>query len=181
MNRTARLVAVALTVAALGQPAVGATPPITPETLRAFSLSEAFSSRDDLLAKFLEALRAKDAGALHRLRVTESEYRSFFVPASVKEGTELQLPSERSSKFYWDLLNTRSLYVADAMLRGFGGRTYKLRSIEYDKSPRTYAFYRADRAAVLSVEDETGKIDEIKVGSIVDVKGQYKFMSFNGE
>jgi len=179
--KKARLFAVVLMAAALAGPVVGATPPITPDTLRAFKLSNSFSSRAELLDKFLEALRAKDAAALNRLRVTEDEYRSFFIPASVKEGAELQLPSERTSKFYWDLLNTKSLYTADAMLRGFGGRTYTLKGVEYDKGPKTYAFYRADRATVLNVEDEEGKSQEIKVGSIVDVNGQFKFMSFSGE
>ena len=178
MRRKARLFAVALMAMALAGPVVGATPPITPDTLRAFELSNAFSSREALLEQFLQALHAKDAAALRRLRVTEDEYRTFFIPASVKEGAPPQLPSERASKLYWDLLNTKSLYSADAMLRGFGGRSYKLKGVAYEKGPRTYAFYSADRGTLLTVEDDAGKSLEISLGSIVDVKGQFKFMSF---
>lgn len=179
MTRVVRFFAVALMAMASVGSAVGATPPITADTLRAFELSDAPPSREELLRKLLEALRTKDAAALNRLRVTEAEYRSFFVPASVKEAAELRPPSERASKFYWDMLNTKSLYSADAMLRGFGGRKYVLKDVTYEKGPRTYAFYRADRAAVLRVEDEEGQSREIPVGSIVDVKGRFKFMSFS--
>jgi hypothetical protein len=181
MSKMAHVFAAALMAATVAGPAAGAKEPVTPETLRSFRLSEASSSREDLLQRFLEALRKKDVAALDRLRVTEAEYRDFFIPASVKEGQALQEPSERASKFYWSMLNTRSMYAADAMLRGFGGRTYTLKGVEYDKSARTYAFYRADRAPVLSLEDEQGKETEIKTGSIVEVNGQFKFMSFQGE
>ena len=181
MTKMAQMFAAALVAVMAVGPAVGATEPLTPETLRAFRLSDASSSREDLVNRFLEALRKKDAAALEKLRVTEAEYRDFFLPASVKEGAELQPPSERASKFYWSMINTRSLYAADAILRGFGGRTYTLKGVEHDKSPRTYAFYRADRATVLSLEDEQGQSTEIKTGSIVEVNGQFKFMSFQGE
>jgi hypothetical protein len=147
----------------------------------AMHLANAAPSIDVLIDRLLHALEAKDVEALHALRVTESEYRSFILPSSVRKGEPLQIFPERESKFFWDVMNTKSLYTGQALLRSYGGRAYTLEDVTYRKGHRTYVNYEAYGDPILTVKDDRGEILEIEIGSVVDVNGQFKFMAFNSD
>jgi hypothetical protein len=148
-------------------------PPVRPER---FTLVDASPTIDALLARVLEALADKDEEALHRLRVTESEYRSFVIPGSAKPGTEPQVLPEKDSEFFWQMLDTNSRYAAGRVIRGWGGKRYTLKSVEYAKGHKEYLWYDAYKTAVLTLEDEEGKKTELALGAIAHIDGQYKFV-----
>jgi hypothetical protein len=155
--------------------------PASPRTRpRHFTLRDAAPSKEVLVQRLLAALAANDAQALHRLRVTEQEYRDFVLPGAVEKGQQPQAMDEQSSKFAWDLLNTKSLYAGQAILTNFGGRHYTLKDVQYAKGQRHYAWYDTWNTTVLTLEDDAGGIRELTLGSIADVDGQFKFVGLLG-
>jgi hypothetical protein len=162
-------VILAAILVALARGGRGGSPPSPPPSIEA------------LLDRLLHALEARDVEALHRLRVTESEYRTFFLPGSVKEGQPLQIFPDRESEFFWQFMNTKSVYTAQALLQNFGGHAYRLKDVKYRKGHRTYALFEAWGDPVLTLETDDGHKAEMEIGSIVNVRGQYKFMAFNSD
>jgi hypothetical protein len=151
---------------------------IAPEVMR---LSNAAPSVEVLMGRLLDALARQDLDALHKLRVTETEYRLFFLPGSVKQGEPLQIFPDRESRFFWELMNTKSLYAGQGLLRTFGGHRYTLKDVTYRKGHRTYAWFEAYGDPIVLTEDAEGREVEIEIGSVVVVNGQYKFMAFNSD
>jgi hypothetical protein len=156
--------------------------PASPPLIRPahFKLQDGAPSIDVLLQRVLAALAANDVRALHRLRVTEQEYRKFVLPGAVEKGQQPQAMDEQSSQFAWDLLNTKSLYAGQAIVTNFGGRHYTLKDVQYAKGQRHYAWYDTWNTTVLTLEDDAGEIRELTLGSIADVDGQFKFVGLLG-
>jgi len=167
-------------VRADGGDAHASTPPARLERPAHFKLVDAAPSIDVLIDRLLDALAKNDADALHRLRVTEDEYRNFILPGSVRPGEPPQIFSEADSKHYWGMNNSNSVYAAAGILRGYGGHKYRLKGIEYAKGQKEYAWYKAYKVVSLKLEDEGGKEDGLVLGSIADVDGQFKFISLLG-
>jgi len=146
-----------------------------------YRLVDSAPSIEILLQRVLDALASNDAKALRRLRVTEAEYREFIIPGSVKEGEQPTVLGVEDSTFYWQMLNTKSAYKEAALLKGFGGRKWTLKEVEYAKGHKQYAWYDAYRTTVLTVIDDAGEENELVLGSIAHVDGQYKFVGLNGD
>ena len=146
-----------------------------------YALVDSAPSIETLLQRVLDALASNDARALRRLRVTEVEYREFIIPGSVKEGEQPTVLGVEDSTFYWQMLNTKSLYKEAALLKGFGGRTWTLKEVAYAKGHAQYAWYDAYRTTVLTVVDDKGEENELVLGSIAHVDGQYKFVGLHGD
>lgn len=171
---------VALASASLGVRAES-TVPATVARPAHYVLADAAPSIEVLLERVLEALATNDANALRRLRVTEAEYREFVIPGSAKEGDRPQVIGADDGQFYWQMLNTKSAYKEAALLKGFGGHRYTLKGVEYVKGRKRYAWFEAYRTTVLTVVDDRGEENELVLGSIADVDGQFKFIGLNGD
>lgn len=157
-----------------------ATPPPQLARPEHFQLADAAPSIDALIGRVLDALAANDIDALHRLRVTEDEYRSFILPGSVRPGEPPTQYDRADSEHAWGMLNTHSLYVAKGIIQRYGGHRYRLKGTEFAKGEQSYAWYRAYKVTVLTLEDEKGTEGELVLGSIADVDGQFKFISLLG-
>ena len=153
------------------------TPPKRPAH---FQLVNGAPSIEALLDRVLDALAKSDAKALNDLRVTEQEYRGFVLPGSVAEGEPPKAFTDEASKFAWDMLNTKSLYAADAVVSHFGGKRYAIKDVRYAKGQRRYAWYASYTTTILTLEDEAGGIHELTLGSIAQIDGQYKFVGLLG-
>jgi hypothetical protein len=145
-----------------------------------FTLQDGAPSIDDLLKRVLDALAASDVQALHRLRVTEQEYRTFVLPGAVEQGQPPQVLDEQYSQFAWDMLNTKSLYAGQAIVTNFGGRHYTLKNVQFAKGQHQYAWYATYNTTVLTLEDDAGGMRELTLGSIADVDGHFKFVGLLG-
>ena len=157
------------------------TAPVTLARPAKYTLVDAAPSIEVLLQRVVDALAANDATALRRLRVTETEYREFIIPGSAKVGVPPQVLGAEDGDFYWQMLNTKSAYREAAVLKGFGGRRWTLKEVEYAKGHKQYAWFDAYATTVLTLVDEHGKEDELVLGSIAHVDGQYKFVGLNGD
>lgn len=178
---TAMLLALLPSQQARTETAQAATPPVTSERPAKYALADSAPSIEVLLQRVLEALAANDAKALRRLRVTEAEYREFIIPGSAKQGEPPQILGAEDSQFYWQMLNTKSAYKEAAVMKGFGGRRYRLKGVEYVKGHKQFAWFDAYATTVLTLENEDGQESELVLGSIAHVDGQYKFVGLNGD
>jgi hypothetical protein len=161
--------------------AQASTPPPKLERPAHFVLANAAPSVDALIDRLLVALEKNDADGLHRLRLTENEYRAFVLPGSVQPGQPAQVYDDDSSKFAWGKLNTNSIYAATGIIRGYGGHKYTVKEVTYLKGRVEYAWYTAYKTVSLKLEDETGQEGELVLGSIAEIDGQFKFISLLGK
>lgn len=155
-------------------------PPAQLERPAHFALVDAAPSVDALIDRFLDALQRKDFDALHRLRVTELEYRTFFLPGSVEPGKPARVYNEDYSDYAWRMINTNSTYAGNQIVANYGGHKLKVKERKFLKGEQQYAWYHAFKTLDLVLEDETGRERELTLGSIVDVDGQFKFMGLLG-
>lgn len=136
------------------------------------------ASMEELLDEFIEGLEAGDRGALSNLRVSEDEYRNVIVPGSVEPGEPPQILSEEASEYFYGVLHGKSQYNRNALLREFGGKKLEVKSYSFEKGEKQYADYKAHRRLEIEVVDEEGKSYELRTGSIAEVDGRFKFISY---
>lgn len=184
MSRTAKgvraVAALVLGVVALaGQRQVPAWAEIGRASVEPVELTNAFSSPDALIDALLRALERDDPGALRRLRITEAEYREIILPGSLREGQPLRRYPKEAADFAWSHLDTRSAYHELALMHGYRGRRFRVKAVEYDKGIGTYANHTAHKQLRLTLEEAgDGKEVRLATGSIVEIDGRYKFISF---
>ena len=148
-------------------------------SVRPATLSHAFASADALIHQFLRTLEKDDPDALRRLRVTETEYRDIILPGGVREGQPLRHYRKDVADYAWSSLDTRSWYHEQALLQGSKGRHFTVKSVEYDKGVGQYANHPAYKQLRLTLEEpKTGKEVRLGTGSIVEIGGRFKFISF---
>jgi len=152
----------------------------TPAPRSTAQLSNAAPSVDALVGRFMEALEQKDRAKLQGLRVTESEYLDVIMPGSIEPGKPLKNYDhhDQASQYFWGILDTKSRYLEVSLLDKFGGTPLKIKSVKYQRGVKDYATYRAYKQLRLLVERSDGTEDELETGSIAEVNGQYKFISF---
>jgi hypothetical protein len=176
-ERRPGLVAGVLLVAVVAQvgvaPAKDREPP--PESPH---LVNASRSIDDLLVRLLAALERRDREALHQLRVTEDEYRRVILRGGVAPGEKPIERSQKESDFAWGLLDTRSRYHELDLLSRFGGGRFTIRSVIYRDGVKEYALYKAYGQLQLELADASGESRTLATGSIAEVNGAFKFVSF---
>ena len=114
---------------------------------------------------------------LRRLRVTESEYKDVILAGTVEAGQPLRTWPPEVVDYAWDTLNTKSLYYERYLLHELGGKHYEFKDMTFAKGVTDYATYRAYRQLRLTVTDK-GSSAELATGSIAEVEGRYKFISF---
>jgi hypothetical protein len=153
-----------------GAPAVGQA--------QSKSLVSGEPSIDALLERFREALSHKDKASLRALRLTQDEYIGIVLPGSVPPGQPWATYSEQAQQYFWGILNGKSVYSEAGLLNDFGGRDLKVKSVRYHKGVQDYANYRAYKQLVLTVEDDAGNVEQMRLGSIAEIAGQYKFISY---
>jgi hypothetical protein len=149
-------------------------------------LSHAASSPEDLVDRVLEALEHNDVHALRELRVTEEEYREIVIPGNVPVGQAPKAARPEVADLAWKTLNTKSLYYERYLIGELGGRRYqRAGEISFEKGSKQYASFRTLRQlrAPLSLESTDGESagkDEatLEMGSVLELAGQYKFISF---
>jgi len=159
--------------------AVSAAPP--PEQVGEISKSRVQGGRasvEELVSGFLAALAEKDRDALQRLRFSEAEYREVIYPGEVDVGKPFRKSTKQASDLAWGLLNTKSLYLQEHLLSTLGGRRYGVVDVRFAGGEKAYAGFRAFKQLRLTVQSDDGQEAEIRTGSIGEVDGQYKFISF---
>lgn len=132
---------------------------------------------DALVDKFCEALAQKDKTGLRALRLTQDEYLGIVLPGSVEPGQPWATYSDQAQQYFWGLLNGKSSYSEANLLQEFGGHQLRVKNVQYRKGTQVYAGYRAYKQLTVTVDD-AGSETELRIGSIAEIDGQYKFISF---
>lgn len=178
MRRAGLLLLASLGVVVTGAPRMTAGAPRA-ETSPNRRLIDAEPSIDSLIQKFCRALTTKDKTLLRRLRVTEDEYRNLILPGSVEVDQAPGQPySEQASRYFWGVLNGKSIYSEAGLLADFGGHDLRVKSIAYRHGIKKYRDYTAYQQITLELDEEDGHSGRMRIGSIAEVDGQYKFISY---
>ncbi|MBW1854714.1 MAG: hypothetical protein JRJ00_08565 [Deltaproteobacteria bacterium] len=140
-------------------------------------LSNTCTSVEEIGKQVLEAIRQNDAERLEAMAITEEEYRRYIWPQSpvskIKKWQE-------HYDFVWKQQHSRSSHSLRSMLTRYGGRKYKLVRVRFDDETTEHNIYKAHRDARLIVTKSDGKEVELNLfGSIVEMNGQFKIMSFD--
>jgi hypothetical protein len=137
-------------------------------------------SLDALVGHFMQALEKKDKDEMRALRVTENEYLEILLPGSVDAGKPLRQYDhhDQGSQYFWSILNTKSIFIEANLIATFGGEPLTLKSIKYRKGVKEYAAYKAYKQLSLFVERGDGTEDEVRIGSVAELNGTYKFISY---
>lgn len=132
----------------------------------------------ELIDELLEALERKDGHALQRLRVTEAEYRDVIIPGNVPPGQPPRNLAATWVDYAWNNLNDRSTVHEQLLLADYGGRPLTLEEFSFADGDKAYAGFTAHRQLRLKVRSADGTEREVRTGSIAEVAGTYKFISF---
>jgi len=136
------------------------------------------TSKEALVARLVDALAHNDREKLRALRVDQAEYVDIILRGSVPKGQPLrEWPPDVTGYFFRDL-DTKCRYVEQHLLELFGGHDMKVESFEFSRGVTQFANHVAYRQLRVKVKDPTGKEAELATGSIAEVNGRYKFISF---
>ncbi len=135
-----------------------------------------FSARE-VAETVLAAVYEYDIQGLEKIAVSEDEYRSYVWPelpiSSVKQWRE-------HVDFVWEQHSRRSSLCMQSMLKKYGGNKYALKKVRYAEIPKHYGQVTVHRDARLIVSGKNKNERELNLfGSIVELNGTYKIMSYN--
>jgi hypothetical protein len=142
------------------------------------ALRYASGSVDELVDRFVKALAARDREALSRLRVDKAEYLRLILPGSTEPGQPRRRYSSDVRRFAWDMLDTKCRFWESTLLNTWGGKNLTVDSLEYREGVKQYEGFTAYRQLELTVRDPDGELQELRTGSVVEIDGRYKFVSF---
>ncbi len=135
-------------------------------------------SIDKLIDEFIRAINEKDKARLRDLRVSQEEYVGLILPGSVEPGERRPEYNQEERDYLWGMLNGKSVYVEANLLASFGGHHATVTEKEFRKGIKKYADYTAYKQLVLTLKDDKGTEATMRIGSIAEVDGQFKFISY---
>jgi hypothetical protein len=144
------------------------------------ALTDGAPSVDALMDRFLDALARQDERALTNLRVNKAEYTRIIMPGQIQKGQSPPPADEKVCDFAWSLLDTKSRYFSQSLMKEFGGRTSVRKAVRFTQPSREYAWYRALGEVRMTIEDPEDKRQyQLASGWVAEVDGSYKFIGFN--
>lgn len=133
-------------------------------------------SVEALAERFLEAVGTSDAAQLEDLAISYEEFDAIVWPEldANRPGTNLD------SRFVWSQYQMRSDVHLRRLLEGFGGRTFRLESINFKGEPREYGGFIIHDDPVLSLIAEDGSRQERQLfGAVIEHDGLYKIYGYS--
>jgi len=135
------------------------------------------SGLEALVHKVLDALGRQDEGTLSSLVLTEEEYRRYIWPALPLSKIERW---QKQYAFVWGQVSARSSHGLEIVLQKYGGQQFEYRNLRVAGGTAPYAECIIHKDVRITVKDSSGREQEIKLfGSIVEIKDQFKIMSFD--
>ncbi len=141
-------------------------------------LEHAAPSIDRLIEDFVQAINDRDKVRLRQLRVSQEEYLGVILPGSVGPGERRPRYNQEEAEYLWGMLNGKSVYVEANLIASFGGHHATVTEKEFRKGMKRYADYTAYKQLILTLKDDKGTEATMKIGSIAEVDGQFKFISY---
>ncbi|MGE0448993.1 MAG: hypothetical protein AB7Q29_05350 [Vicinamibacterales bacterium] len=138
-------------------------------------LAHAESSPRALASAVLDAYEHGDREALRRLALSESEFRDHVWPQLPASKPERNLPFS----YVWGDLRQKSEAYLSQMLGARTTRHHTLLDVRFAGETTQYDDFVVHRRTVLTVEDEDGVREEIRLyGSVLEKDGAFKVFSF---
>lgn len=134
------------------------------------------STASGLIRKFSDAITVGDTAALGRLLVSRAEYGFLYYPTSVYA----KKPYELSPDVAWLLSSGENAKALRRLVQRLGGRAISLAGLECEQT-------QAQGANVVHSECSVGVIDGNRSGrerlfrSVIEHRGQFKFLSYAGD
>lgn len=131
-----------------------------------------FESPRALAEEVLDGLQARDRDRLARLALSEREFKEEVWPEMPAEG---RVPAD----YVWnDLQGKSSRSLAQSLIR-YGGRSYTLVDMRFQKDAKVYETLVVHRRLQLLVRDEQGREGSLDaLGSVIEKNGRYKLFSY---
>jgi hypothetical protein len=144
----------------------------------AVRLEHGAPSIDKLIDDFVQAINDKDKARLRQLRVSQDEYAGLILPGSVEPGAHRPQYNQEEVEYLWGIVNGKSIYAEATLLASFGGHHATVTGKEFQKGTKKYADYTAYKQLRLTLKDDKGTEATMRIGSIAEVDGQFKFISY---
>ena len=141
-------------------------------------LQHAAPSIERLIDDFVQAINERDKVRLRQLRVSQEEYLGVILPGSVEPGERRPQYNQEEAEYLWGMLNGKSVYVEANLIASFGGHHAMVTEKQFRKGTKKYADYTAYKQLILTLKDDKGTEATMKIGSIAEVGGEFKFISY---
>lgn len=133
------------------------------------------ASVDALAQAVLDAVAARDEGALRRLALDEQEFRQYVWPELPASRPERNLPFS----YVWGDLRTKSEASLAGVLQEHGGRRYQLERVRFGGGVTQYDTSVVHRDSTLEVRGPDGERARIQLfGSVIERAGGFKVFSY---
>ena len=136
------------------------------------------SSKEELIQRFVDAISDNDGGRLRSLQVNEDEYADIILPGAVPEGEPIRTWPEDVRRYFAREFIQKSQMTALNLAETYKGHHYEIESVAFEQGTKRYANHFVYRQLRLQLKDETGAEHSLSTGSIVEIDGRYKFMSY---
>ena len=135
-------------------------------------------SREVLVRRFVRALSANDTNDLRAMAVHAREFSDVYYPAS----PYAHPPYRQPISFAWRMIQDPSTAGLGKLLKRLGGRPMQFVSQRCDPKVAHEGPVTRYAGCLVEVVDETGKaVTKRYYGSIVEYKGQFKFLSYTND
>jgi hypothetical protein len=142
---------------------------------RAFVLANAAGSPVELASAVVDALGAKDEGALRRVALTEEEFRRLVWPKLPASRPERNVPLD----YAWSDLSTKSDLNLRARLAAWEDRGFRVVSIDFTGATTDYGAFVVRRDSLIRLRDRSGVETTGRLfGSVIEQHGRYKVFSY---
>lgn len=136
-------------------------------------LSHAQPSAEALAEQVLEGLARQDQQSLRELVLTKEEFCTYVWP---------ELPSSKvknmTCDWVWNLFEPIDTAGLQQTLARYGGEKYALVRVRFAKGTTEYDTFKVHNNTRMVVKDRAGQEKEIKLGSMLEMDGQFKLFSF---
>lgn len=133
-------------------------------------------SRDLLVARFLDAVAARDTAALRRLRLSRAEFAYLYYPST----QYTRPPYETAPDILWQLMSERSASGMRRAVARVGGGPIRLVGYACEPEPKLEGRNRFfERCRLRYQRAGADSIEQRRLfGSIIARDGRYKFVSY---
>lgn len=131
-------------------------------------------SRDELVARFAEAVQQNSVGALQTITLNAAEFAHIYFPTSIYAGG----PYAQPPAVNWLLLEQNSLKGRTRLLRHYGGRRMVIEGHRCVDDPLVEGRNRIHERCILQVRVNGARLEDARLfGSIIERDGRFKLMS----
>ncbi len=138
------------------------------------SLGHGATSRDALVREVIRAAEASDTAALNRVLLTPTEFAWLYYP----EHVYARPPYELDPRTFWTLIQGGNEKGLARLLKHRAGHPLGFTGYRCEESDAVRAPLREWKQCHVKVRVDGERKDELLFGSIVEVKGTYKLVSY---